>query len=86
MQSGSGRRNERLAFLFAIGLFAFNPPLLLMFDGTSSLFGIPVLYFYLFFSWACLIGLAAFSIEGPAAAEDAHDVDDVDRPAPRSDP
>ena len=86
MQSGSGRRNERLAFLFAVGLFAFNPPLLLMFDGTNSIFGVPVLYVYLFLSWACLIGLAAFSIEGEAAVEDDHDVDDIERPAPRSDP
>ena len=66
----SGRRNERMTFLFVAGLLVFNPPLLLMFDTTESIFGLPVLYAYLFLSWAFLIGLAALSMEGQTTADE----------------
>lgn len=66
-------RNERLAFLFIVGLLVFNPPILTIFDKTVSSFGIPLLYLYLFISWTCLIALAAFAIEWTAAADDGQD-------------
>lgn len=66
----SGRRNERMSFLFVAGLLVFNPPLLLLFDTTDSIFGLPVLYFYLFLSWAFLIGLAALSMEGQTTVDE----------------
>ena len=81
----SGRRNERLAFLFVAGLLVFNPPLLLMFDATGSVFGVPVLYFYLFLSWACIIGLAALSIEGRTTSTDEEDIASEGRSASRLD-
>lgn len=79
----SGRRNERMTFLFVVGLLVFNPPLLLMFDTTDSIFGLPVLYVYLFLSWAFLVGLAALSMEGQITADEddiANEGSSVSRP------
>jgi hypothetical protein len=59
-----------MTFLFVVGLLVFNPPLLLMFDTTDSIFGLPVLYVYLFLSWAFLVGLAALSMEGQITADE----------------
>lgn len=65
-----GLRAERLAFLFVLGLLVFNPPFLAIYNLPETVFGIPLLYLYLFASWACLIALAALAIEGTAEAED----------------
>ena len=70
-----GYKSERLVFLFAVGLIAFNAPILRMFDKVDSVFGIPLLSFYLFLAWACLIALAAFSIDWRDVGDD-HDLDD----------
>ena len=67
--SRSGRRNERMAFLFVAGLLVFNPPLLLMFDTSDSFFGLPILFVYLFLSWAILIVLAALSMVDQTTAD-----------------
>lgn len=71
--SRPGLRAERLAFLFVVGLLVFNPPILAIFDTPTSVFGIPVLYLYLFLSWSCLIGLAALAAEATSAVDDARD-------------
>ncbi|MDH3660449.1 MAG: hypothetical protein OEU92_10540 [Alphaproteobacteria bacterium] len=65
-----GYKSERLVFLFAVGLIAFNAPILSMFDKIDSVFGIPILYFYLFLAWACLIAFAAFSIDRRDSRDD----------------
>ncbi|MEZ5933868.1 MAG: hypothetical protein R3F54_18335 [Alphaproteobacteria bacterium] len=54
--------------LFAVGLLAFNAPVLRLFDTSASIFGVPVLFVYLFLSWACLILLLAISIDGARRA------------------
>jgi hypothetical protein len=41
----------------------FNPPVLRAFGATETLFGWPVLYFYIFVAWAVVIGLAALAVE-----------------------
>ncbi|MDJ0946003.1 MAG: hypothetical protein QNJ30_21355 [Kiloniellales bacterium] len=58
-----GTRGERHLALFLLGLVLLSPPLLSIFDGPGSLFGIPLLYIYLFAAWAALIGLTALTSE-----------------------
>ena len=57
----SARRRDRLVGLFAMGVVAFNPPLLDLFHGT--VFGWPVLYVYIFGVWALLIAALALVLE-----------------------
>lgn len=45
--------------LFALSLIAFSPPLLVMFGAPRLLFGIPLLYVYLFVAWCLVIALLA---------------------------
>lgn len=56
---------ERVAALFLLGLVLFNPLVVGLFDAGSDirLFGIPLLYLYLYGAWALLIGLVAFAID-----------------------
>ena len=57
------QRTERLVVLAVIGILALNYPALSLFAHGGLLFGIPVLYLYLFVVWAGLIALAAAIIE-----------------------
>ena len=57
------RRGQRLIALFALGCVLFNYPVLSLFSKPGVLFGIPLLYFYLFSVWALLIALTAWVIE-----------------------
>lgn len=54
---------DRLIALFLLGALAISPPLLAIFRAEESVFGVPVLYFYLFTAWAALIGLLALAVE-----------------------
>ena len=47
--------NERAFILPVLGFVILTPPLLLLFNNSSEVFGIPVLYLYAFFAWALLI-------------------------------
>lgn len=61
-----GRHNltgQRLVAIFLIGLLALNYPLLSIFSTTGLLWGIPILYIYLFVSWIALIVAMALMIE-----------------------
>ena len=58
-----GTRGERHLALFLLGLVLLSPPLLSIFDRPGTLFGIPLLYIYLFAAWAALIGLTALTSE-----------------------
>ena len=57
------RKSERLAGLFLLGCLLFNFPLLALFNVRATLFGIPLLYAYLFAAWALLIALVAVIVE-----------------------
>jgi hypothetical protein len=59
----STRRGQRLAALFLLGALLFNFPLLAVFNRPAYVFGIPVLYAYIFFAWTLLIGLLALVVE-----------------------
>ena len=55
--------NQRLAALFLFGCALFNFPLLALFSREGSVFGIPLLYFYVFAAWALLIAALALVAE-----------------------
>jgi hypothetical protein len=59
------RRGERLIGLFLLGCLLFNFPLLALFNVRVTLFGIPLLYTYLFAAWGLLIALVAIIMERP---------------------
>jgi len=63
------RDGERLGAIFLLGLILFNPLLIQIFDGGAdvALFGVPLLYLYLFIGWAVLIGLMAVVTERTSA-------------------
>lgn len=54
---------QRLAALFLLGCLLFNYPLLSLFTGGVEIFGIPLLYAYVFTAWALFIGLMALAVE-----------------------
>ncbi len=60
-----GLRGELIAVLFILGVVLFNKPMLNIFDvgARQTLFGIPLLYVYLFAAWGALIALMAWAIE-----------------------
>jgi hypothetical protein len=59
----SSIKSQRLVALFLLGALLFNYPLLALFNRAAEVLGIPVLYAYIFLSWASLIGLLAMVIE-----------------------
>ncbi|WP_301102104.1 hypothetical protein [Propionivibrio sp.] len=54
---------ERLVAVFLCGCVLFNYPLLSLFDRRVDLFGIPLIYVYVFTAWAGLIALMAWFTE-----------------------
>ena len=54
---------QRLAALFLLGCALFNYPLLALFNRSGEVFGIPLLYAFLFGGWIVLIALMAWTIE-----------------------
>ncbi len=59
----AGRRGERMVVLTLAGVLTLNYPLLELFNEASLVFGIPLLYLYLFLVWGGLIGLGAWVLE-----------------------
>ena len=59
----SSRKGQRLVGLFLLGCLLFNYPLLALFNARATVFGIPLLYAYLFAAWALLIALVAVIME-----------------------
>ena len=58
-----GIRGQRLICIFLLGTVLFNFPILALFNVSATLFGIPVLFAYLFLAWATLILLMYLAIE-----------------------
>jgi hypothetical protein len=52
-------RGQRFIALCMLGMLLFNYPILALFNVPGSLFGVPILYAYIFLAWAALIGLMA---------------------------
>lgn len=61
--SRSSVTGQRLVAVFLLGCVLLNYPILFLFNRRDSIFGIPLLYIYIFSAWALLIGLMAFVIE-----------------------
>ena len=55
--------NQWLVPVFLLGCLLFTFPLLSLFNSGDRVFGIPVLYAYLFAAWTLLIGLMALAAE-----------------------
>jgi hypothetical protein len=53
------RLTARLVLVAVLGLVLLAPPLIAAFDRGGQIFGVPVLWAYLFVAWAALIGLIA---------------------------
>ena len=60
-----GIHGQRLIALFLLGCLLFNYPLLSLFDSGERLFGVPLVYAYLFVVWLLLIALLALVVEQP---------------------
>lgn len=56
-------KGQRLIALFLFGNLLFNYPLLALFNRAESMFGIPVLFLYVFGAWILLIVLLAAVVE-----------------------
>jgi hypothetical protein len=56
-------KGQRFVVLCMLGLLLFNYPIFALFNVPGALFGVPVLYAYLFIAWAALIALMAFLAE-----------------------
>jgi len=56
-------KSQRLVGVFLLGTLLFNFPLLALFNRTASILGVPLLYAYIFASWALVIGLLALVVE-----------------------
>ena len=56
-------KGQRLIALFLLGALLLEYPLFSLFAGPTVLFGIPLLYGYVFVVWAVLIALVALVVE-----------------------
>ncbi len=54
-----GIHGQRLVAVFLFGCLLFNYPLLYLFNIDQRLFGVPLLYIYVFAAWGLLIALTA---------------------------
>ena len=54
---------QRLVALFVLGCLLFSYPLLSLFNTGGTLWGIPLLYIYLFSAWGVLIALMVLVVE-----------------------
>ncbi len=58
-----GLKGQRLVALFLLGCMLFNYPLLSLVDSDATLWGVPLLYGYIFAVWALLIAAIAAVVE-----------------------
>jgi len=49
--------------LCMLGCVLFNFPVLALFNVPGALFGVPLIYAYIFVAWALLIALMAWAVE-----------------------
>ncbi len=66
---------DRLIALFLLGVLLFTPPMMAIFNIETLVFGIPLLFLYLFGGWVLLVALLAFvlSRHREPPADSAHD-------------
>lgn len=66
----SSSRTPRLIAVLLLGAMLLNFPLLAIFNVKAMLWGIPVLYVYLFAAWAVVIALVYWVVERHSGARD----------------
>lgn len=59
-------KDQRLVALFLFGCMLLNYPLLSLFDSDTRLWGVPILFGYVFAVWALLIAVIALVVETPS--------------------
>lgn len=59
----SGMKGQRFVAVFLLGCAAFNYPFLYLFNTRGQMFGVPLLYAYIFIAWAVLVLLLALVAE-----------------------
>lgn len=55
-------RNSRLAALFVLACIALTYPVISLFTRDAEVLGIPLLYAYLYGTWAVIVALAALAV------------------------
>jgi len=58
-----GPSGARLACVFLLGCLLFSFPLIALFNVQGRVFGVPVLFAYLFAAWGLVIALVALLME-----------------------
>jgi hypothetical protein len=58
----SSVKSQRFIALCILGMLLFNYPILALFNVPGTLFGVPLLYAYMFGAWAGLIALMALVV------------------------
>ena len=56
-------KGQRLIALFLLGCLLLNYPLIALYARPLRVFGVPLLYAYVFFAWGLLIVLVAVVVE-----------------------
>ncbi|HEY6240047.1 MAG TPA: hypothetical protein VIW78_04350 [Burkholderiales bacterium] len=56
-------KGQRFISLCMLGILLFNYPILALFNVSGTVFGVPVLYAYIFIAWVALIVLMALVAE-----------------------
>jgi hypothetical protein len=56
-------KGQRFMALCMLGILLFNYPILTLFNVSGALFGVPLLYAYIFIAWAALIAMMALLAE-----------------------
>jgi predicted membrane protein len=56
-------KGQRLVALCILGVLLFNYPMLAVFNVASTVFGIPLLYVYIFAVWTLLTACMAYVVE-----------------------
>ena len=56
-------KEQRFVALCMLGVVLFNFPVLALFNVGGSIFGIPILYAYIFAAWALVIALMCWLAE-----------------------
>ena len=72
------QKNSRLIVFFFVGTILFNYPILSLFsDEKKEIFGIPLLFAFVFITWAVLIGLTFITVRIHRNKQDSHHSDQV---------
>ena len=58
----SSLKGQRLIAVFLLGCLLLNYPIASLFAGDAELFGVPILYVYVFLAWGVLIALMALVV------------------------